>query len=155
MDRQKLIANNKKARHDYFFEETYEAGLVLTGCEIKSVRGGGVNLKDSYAKIEKGEVWVHNMHISPYEQGNRYNSDPLRPKKLLLNKVEIRKMEQAVTVKGLTLIPVQLYIDRRGRAKLELAVARGKKLFDKRADIAKKDAARDIDRNMKNRGREE
>ena len=155
MDRQKLIANNKKARHDYFFEETYEAGLVLTGCEIKSVRGGGVNLKDSYAKIEKGEVWVHNMHISPYEQGNRYNSDPLRPKKLLLNKVEIRKMEQAVTVKGLTLIPVQLYIDRRGRAKLELAVARGKKLFDKRADIATKDAARDIDRNMKNRGREE
>ncbi|MBR0113558.1 MAG: SsrA-binding protein SmpB, partial [Firmicutes bacterium] len=97
----KLISNNKKAYHDYFFEDTYEAGIVLTGCEIKSVRAGGVNLRDSFAKVEKGEIWVYNMHISPYEQGNRYNPDPMRPKKLLLNRQEIRRMEQAVTQKGL------------------------------------------------------
>lgn len=155
MGQRKLIANNKKAHHDYFFEETYEAGLVLTGCEIKSIRGGGVNLKDSFAKVEKGEVWVYNMHISPYEQGNRFNADPLRPKKLLLNKQEIRKMDQAVARDGLTLVPVQLYINQRGMAKLEMAIARGKKLYDKRADIAKKDAARDMDRTMKSRGRDQ
>lgn len=152
---EKLIANNKKARHDYFFEDTYEAGIVLTGTEIKSVRAGGVNLRDSFAKVEKGEIWVYNMHISPYEQGNRYNPDPMRPKKLLLNRQEIRRMEQAVTQKGLTLVPVKLYLNNRGRAKLQLAVARGKKLYDKRADLAKKDAARDMDRSRKNRGRDE
>ncbi|MBQ1524039.1 MAG: SsrA-binding protein SmpB [Firmicutes bacterium] len=151
----KLISNNKKAYHDYFFEDTYEAGIVLTGCEIKSVRAGGVNLRDSFAKVEKGEIWVYNMHISPYEQGNRYNPDPMRPKKLLLNRQEIRRMEQAVTQKGLTLVPVKLYLNNRGRAKLQLAVARGKKLYDKRADLAKKDAARDMDRSRKNRGRDE
>lgn len=151
----KLISNNKKAYHDYFFEDTYEAGIVLTGCEIKSVRSGGVNLRDSFAKVEKGEIWVYNMHISPYEQGNRYNPDPMRPKKLLLNRQEIRRMEQAVTQKGLTLVPVKLYLNNRGRAKLQLAVARGKKLYDKRADLAKKDAARDMDRSRKNRGRDE
>ncbi|MBQ1384454.1 MAG: SsrA-binding protein SmpB, partial [Firmicutes bacterium] len=149
----KLISNNKKAYHDYFFEDTYEAGIVLTGCEIKSVRAGGVNLRDSFAKVEKGEIWVYNMHISPYEQGNRYNPDPMRPKKLLLNRQEIRRMEQAVTQKVLTLVPVKLYLNNRGRAKLQLAVARGKKLYDKRADLAKKDAARDMDRSRKNRGR--
>ena len=151
----KLISNNKKAYYDYFFEDTYEAGIVLTGCEIKSVRAGGVNLRDSFAKVEKGEIWVYNMHISPYEQGNRYNPDPMRPKKLLLNRQEIRRMEQAVTQKGLTLVPVKLYLNNRGRAKLQLAVARGKKLYDKRADLAKKDAARDMDRSRKNRGRDE
>ncbi len=151
----KLISNNKKAYHDYFFEDSFEAGIVLTGCEIKSVRAGGVNLRDSFAKVEKGEVWVYNMHISPYEQGNRYNPDPLRPKKLLLNRQEIRRLEQAVTQKGLTLVPVKLYLNNRGRAKLTLAVARGKKLYDKRADLAKKDAARDMDRSRKNRGRDE
>ena len=151
----KLISNNKKAYHDYFFEDTYEAGIVLTGCEIKSLRAGGVNLRDSFAKVEKGEIWVYNMHISPYEQGNRYNPDPMRPKKLLLNRQEIRRMEQAVTQKGLTLVPVKLYLNNRGRAKLQLAVARGKKLYDKRADLAKKDAARDMDRSRKNRGRDE
>ncbi len=151
----KLVSNNKKAYHDYFFDDTYEAGLVLTGCEIKSVRAGGVNLRDSFAKVVKGEVWVYNMHISPYEQGNRYNPDPLRPKKLLLNRLEIRRLEQAVTQKGLTLVPVKLYLNNRGRAKLTLAVARGKKLYDKRADLAKKDAARDMDRSRKNRGRDE
>ncbi len=151
----KLISNNKKAYHDYFFEDSFEAGIVLTGCEIKSVRAGGVNLRDSFAKVEKGEVWVYNMHISPYEQGNRYNPDPMRPKKLLLNRQEIRRMETAVTQKGLTLVPVKLYLNNRGRAKLQLAVARGKKLYDKRADLAKKDAARDMDRSRKNRGRDE
>lgn len=146
----KILAQNRKARHDYFFEETYEAGIVLTGTEIKSVRAGGVNLRDSFAKIDDGEVWVYNMHISPYEQGNRYNSDPLRPKKLLLNKKEIRKLNSFTMQDGLTLIPVEIYLVR-GRAKMELAVARGKKNYDKRADIAKRDAGRDIDRAMKSR----
>ena len=144
----KILSQNRKARHDYFFEETYEAGIVLTGTEIKSVRAGGVNLRDSFAKVENGEVWVYNMHISPYEQGNRYNSDPLRPKKLLLNKKEIRKLIGFTQQDGLTLIPVEIYLVR-GRAKMELAVARGKKLYDKRQDIAKRDAGRDMERSMK------
>lgn len=146
----KLIASNKKAHHDFFIEEVYEAGIALTGTEIKSVRSGGVNLKDSFAKVHDGEVFVYNMHISPYEQGNRYNSEPLRAKKLLLHKKEIRKLDQAITRDGLTLIPLEVYL-LKGRAKLSLAVAKGKKLYDKREDIAKKDAARDIDRKMKSR----
>lgn len=148
---EKLIANNKKARHDYFFEDTYEAGIVLTGTEIKSVRAGGVNLRDSYAKVEKGEVFVYNMNIAPYEKGNRYNTDPMRPKKLLLHKGEIRRMDNAVMQDGLTLVPSKVYLNHKGLVKLELAVARGKKLYDKRADIAKKDAARSMERSMKNR----
>ncbi|MCQ2561405.1 MAG: SsrA-binding protein SmpB [Clostridia bacterium] len=148
---EKLIANNKKARHDYFFEETYEAGIVLTGTEIKSVRAGGVNLRDSYAKVEKGEVHVYGMNISPYEKGNRYNTDPLRPKKLLLHKGEIRRLDENVSKDGLTLVPVKVYINNKGLVKMELAVARGKKLYDKRADIAKRDAGRDMERSMKNR----
>lgn len=149
----KLLANNKKARHDYFLDEIFEAGLVLTGTEIKSVRNGGVNLRDSFARIEGGEVWVYNMHISPYEKGNRYNTEPLRPKKLLLNKQEIRKLLAETTQKGLTLIPVQVYMNHKGLVKLELAVARGKKLYDKRADIAKRDADRDMDRITKGKVR--
>jgi SsrA-binding protein len=149
----KLLANNKKARHDYFLDEIFEAGLVLTGTEIKSVRNGGVNLRDSFARIDGGEVWVYNMHISPYEKGNRYNTDPLRPKKLLLNKQEIRKLLAETTQKGLTLIPVQVYMNHKGLVKLELAVARGKKLYDKRADIAKRDADRDMDRVTKGKVR--
>lgn len=148
---EKLIANNKKARHDYFFEETYEAGIVLTGTEIKSVRAGGVNLRDSFAKVEKGEVYVHGMNISPYEQGNRYNTDPLRPKKLLLHRGEIRMLDQNVSRDGLTLVPVKVYLNEKGLVKVELAVARGKKLYDKRADIAKRDAGRDMERSIKNR----
>ena len=151
MAERKLIENNKKARHDYFIEEQYEAGIVLTGTEIKSIRSGGVSLRDSFAKIAKGEVWVFNMHISPYEKGNRFNTDPLRPKKLLLHKKEIRKLDQAVSRQGLTLVPLDVYLDKRGRAKMTLALARGKKLYDKRDDIAKRDAARDIDRRMKNK----
>ena len=148
---EKLIENNKKARHDYFFEDTYEAGVVLTGTEIKSVRSGGVSLRDSYAKVVKGEVFVYNMNIAPYENGNRYNTDPLRPKKLLLHKGEIRRLESAVMQDGLTLVPSKVYLNQKGLIKMELAVARGKKLYDKRADIAKKDAARNMERSMKNR----
>lgn len=138
----KLVANNKKARHDYFIEEVYEAGIVLTGTEIKSVRAGKVSIKESYAKIENGEMIVYGMNISPYEQGNRFNVDPLRPRKLLLHKQEIRKLIGYTTLKGLTLVPLTVYINEDGRAKMEIAVARGKKLYDKRDDIAKRDAER-------------
>lgn len=147
----KMVANNKKARHDYFIEETYEAGIVLTGTEIKSVRAGKVSIKESYAKIENGEMIVYGMNISPYEQGNRFNVDPLRPRKLLLHKQEIRKLIGYTTIKGLTLIPLNMYINEDGRAKMLLAVARGKKNYDKRDDMAKKDAARKIDQAMKQR----
>ena len=145
----KLVANNKKAYHDYFIEETYEAGIVLTGTEIKSVRQGRVSIKESYAKIEKGELILYGMNISPYEQGNRYNVDPLRPRKLLLHKQEIRKLIGYTTMKGLTLVPLKMYINEEGRAKVEIAVARGKKNYDKRDDIAKRDAKRDMDRKMR------
>ena len=147
----KIAANNKKARHDYFIEEEYEAGIVLTGTEIKSIRAGGLSLRDSFAKVENGEVLVYNMHISPYDKGNRYNADPMRAKKLLLHKKEIRKLIGYISREGLTLVPLEVYLDEHGRAKLKLAVARGKKLFDMREDIAKRDAARDIDRRIKNR----
>lgn len=147
----KMVANNKKARHDYFIEEIYEAGIVLTGTEIKSVRAGKVSIKESYAKIENGEMIVYGMNISPYEQGNRFNVDPLRPRKLLLHKQEIRKLIGYTTIKGLTLIPLNMYINEDGRAKMQLAVARGKKNYDKRDDLAKKDAARKIDQAMKQR----
>ena len=147
----KLVANNKKAYHDYFIEETYEAGIVLTGTEIKSVRQGKVSIKESYAKIENGEMFLYGMNISPYEQGNRYNVEPLRPRKLLLHKQEIRKLIGYTTIKGLTLVPLKMYINEEGRAKVELAVARGKKNYDKRDDIEKRDAKRDMDRKLKER----
>ena len=147
----KLVANNKKAYHDYFIEETYEAGIVLTGTEIKSVRQGKVSIKESYAKIENSEMILYGMNISPYEQGNRYNVEPLRPRKLLLHKQEIRKLIGYTTIKGLTLVPLKMYINEEGRAKVEIAVARGKKNYDTRDDIAKRDAKRDMDRKMKER----
>lgn len=146
-----LVANNKKARHDYFIDEVYEAGIVLTGTEIKSIRNGKASIKESYAKIEKGEMILYGMNISPYEQGNRFNVDPLRPRKLLLHKQEIRKLIGLTTLKGLTLVPLQMYINEEGRAKIEIAVARGKKNYDKRDDMAKKDAARKMDQAMKQR----
>lgn len=149
MRQRKLIANNKKARHEYFIEEVYEAGIVLTGTEIKSIRQGKVNLRDSFAKVENAEMMVYNMHISPYEQGNRFNVDPLRPRKLLLHKQEIRKLIGYITLKGLTLIPLNLYLDEKGRAKMEIGVAKGKKLYDKREDTAKRDADRKIQQEMK------
>ena len=138
----KLVANNKKARHDYFLEDKYEAGIVLTGTEIKSLRLGKCSIKEGYCKIEKGEMFIYGMNISPYEQGNIFNTDPLRPKKLLLHKKEIWKMEQALKLQGLTIVPLQVYINEDGRAKMEIAVAKGKKNYDKRDDIAKRDAKR-------------
>ena len=147
----KIIANNKKARHDYFIEETYEAGIVLTGTEIKSARLGKVSIKESYARIEKEEMMIYGMNISPYEQGNRFNVDPLRPRKLLLHKREIRKLIGATKLKGLTLVPLNMYINEAGLAKLEIALARGKKNYDKRDAIAKRDASRNMERAMKQR----
>ena len=146
-----MIANNKKARHDYFIEETYEAGIVLTGTEIKSARLGKVSIKESYARIEREEMMIYGMNISPYEQGNRFNVDPLRPRKLLLHKREIRKLIGATKLKGLTLVPLTMYINEAGLAKLEIALARGKKNYDKRDAIAKRDASRNMERAMKQR----
>ncbi len=147
----KLVANNKKARHDYFIEETIEAGIVLTGTEIKSVRAGKVSIKESYCKVVNGELLILGMSISPYEQGNRYNVDSLRPRKLLLHKREIMKLTGYITKKGLTVVPLTMYINEQGKAKIEIAVARGKKNYDKRETIAKRDAERDMERAMRRR----
>jgi SsrA-binding protein len=144
----KVAAQNKKARNDYFIEQVFEAGIVLSGTEVKSIRQGKVNLKDSYASIEDGEVILHGMHISPYEQGNIFNKDPVRDRKLLMHKYEITKLIGYTQEKGLSLIPLRIYF-KRGKAKVELAVARGKKLYDKRQDIAERDAKREIDRRLK------
>jgi SsrA-binding protein len=144
----KEIAKNRRARHEYYIEQTIEAGIVLSGTEVKSIRLGKVNLKDSYATVENGEIILNNMHISPYEQGNIFNRDPMRERKLLLHKFEIKKLESMVQEKGLTIIPLKLYF-KRGKIKVELGVAKGKKLFDKRTDIAKKDAKREIERRLK------
>lgn len=147
-----LVANNKKAYHDYFIEEKYEAGIVLTGTEIKSVRSGKVSIKESYCKVTAGgEVVIHGMHIAPFEQGNRYNVEPLRDRVLLLHRREIRKISQKLAEQGLTLVPLQVYINEDGRCKVEIGIARGKKLYDKRDSIAKRDSSRRIDREMKNR----
>lgn len=135
----KPIAANRRARHDYFVEETYECGLALHGTEVKSIRQGHVNLKESYAHVKNGEIFVESMHISPYEQGNIFNTDPMRPKKLLMHKAEIRKLGQLVQRKGYTLIPLQLYL-KDGRVKMELGVCVGKHLHDKRASAAERDA---------------
>lgn len=148
----KLAANNKKAYHDYFVDETYEAGIELTGTEIKSVRAGKVSIKESFVKIKAGEALVYGMNISPYEQGNRFNVEPTRIRRLLLHKQEIRKLDQALALQGMTLIPLRMYINEDGRAKLEIGLCRGKKNYDKRDSIAKRDAKRDMERRMKNRG---
>lgn len=140
-----LISENRKARHDYHIDESIEAGIVLQGTEVKSVRGRRVNIKDSYAMVENGEVFLVNMHISPYEQANRFNHDPLRKRKLLLNKAEIRRLIGLTREKGLTLIPLKVYLSK-GRVKIELGVARGKKQYDKRQDLIAKDARREIER---------
>lgn len=141
----KTVAGNRKAFHDYFILERFEAGIALCGTEVKSIRAGGVNLKDSYCSIEKNEIFVHNMHISPYEKGNIYNRDPLRVRKLLMHKREILKLFSAVSQKGLTLIPLSLYF-RDSKLKLELGLCRGKKLYDKRDAAAEKQAKRDSER---------
>ncbi|WP_129674085.1 SsrA-binding protein SmpB [Candidatus Chloroploca sp. Khr17] len=149
-----VVADNRKARHDYAIEETFEAGIVLTGTEIKSVRAGKVNLRGSYARVFRDEVFLYEAHISPYEQsGTYFNHEPTRPRKLLLHRREIRRIDGLIRQKGMTLVPLKIYFKGR-RAKVELGVARGKKLYDKREDIAKRDAQRDIERVMKSRSRD-
>lgn len=146
----RIIANNKKARHDFFIEDSYEAGIVLTGTEIKSIRAGRVSVKESFCKIDRnGELWIHGMHISPYEQGNRFNVEPLRDRKLLLHKRELNKLIGTLKVSGLTLVPLSVYLNEDGRCKVEIGLARGKKNYDKRETIAKKDAERKIDQAIK------
>jgi len=145
---QKLVANNKKAYHDFFIDETYEAGLALHGTEVKSLRMGKCSIKESFIRIENGEVFVYGMHISPYEKGNIFNKDPLRVKKLLMHKYEINKLAGKVAEKGFTLVPLQVYF-KDGRAKIEVGLARGKKLYDKREDIAKKDQRREMEKEFK------
>lgn len=144
----KLVANNKKAYHDFFIDEKYEAGLELHGTEVKSLRMGKCSIKEGFIRIEDGEAFVYGMNVSPYEKGNIFNKDPLRPKKLLLHKYEINKLSGKIAQKGFTLVPLQVYF-KDGRAKLELGLARGKKLYDKREDIAKKDQRREVEREFK------
>lgn len=144
----RLIANNKKAYHDYFIEETYEAGIALHGTEIKSLRMGKCSIKESFVRIENEEVYIYGMHISPYEKGNIFNRDPLRVKKLLLHKSEIRKMKGKIAEKGYTLVPLKVYFNR-SLVKVEIGLAKGKKLYDKRQDIAKKDQRREAERDFK------
>ena len=144
----RLIANNKKAYHDYFIEETYEAGIALHGTEVKSLRMGKCSIKESFVRIEKEEVFIYGMHISPYEKGNIFNKDPLRVKKLLLHKGEIRKMKGKIAEKGYTLVPLRVYF-KGSLVKVEIGLAKGKKLYDKRQDIAKKDQRREAERDFK------
>ena len=144
----KIAAQNRKAYHDYFVEDKYEAGIELCGTEVKSIRAGTMNLKDSYCTVKDGELFVHSMHISPYEKGNLFNKDPLRTRKLLLHKAEILKLAGKCKEKGYTIMPLQVYF-KDGRAKMEIGLCRGKKLYDKRQDIAKKDQRREVERDFK------
>ena len=144
----KLIANNKKAFHDYFIEDTYETGIALAGTEVKSLRMGKCSIKESFIRVERGEVFIYGMHISPYEKGNIFNKDPLRVRKLLLHDYEIRKLQNQIKEKGYTLVPLQVYF-KNSLVKVEIGLARGKKLYDKRQDIAKKDQRREAQRDFK------
>lgn len=146
----KVITENRKARHDFHIEETYETGIVLAGTEVKSLRAGKANLKDSFARVDKGELYLFNAHISPYDQGNRFNHDPLRTRKLLMHKHEIRKLIGRVQEKGLTLVPLKMYF-KNGKAKVQLALAKGKKLYDKRDDMAARDAKREMEKAFRER----
>jgi SsrA-binding protein len=149
-DGKKVVAANRRARHEYDVEETVEAGIVLTGTEIKSVRNGKVQLQDSYARVQDGEVWLHHAHIAPYEQGGRFNAEAVRPRKLLLHRREIDRLLGKAQERGLTLVPLSMYL-RRGFAKVELAIARGRKLYDKREAIAAREARRDQERALSER----
>ncbi|MGQ0560651.1 MAG: SsrA-binding protein SmpB [Gemmatimonadota bacterium] len=149
-DSKQVVARNKKARHDYHIVETLEAGIVLSGPEVKSIRAGKASLAESFARVEGGEVWLHDMHVSPYDPASRWNPDPVRPRKLLLRAREIRRLIGASREKGLTLVPLDLYLSR-GYVKVTLALARGKKLFDKRATLKRKVAEREIEKAVKNR----
>ena len=149
----KTVARNKKARHDYFILESMETGIVLSGTEIKSVRAGNVNIRDGYARVENGELWLYNVHISPYEKGTYYNKDPLRQRKLLAHRGQILKLQIKIREKGLTLVPLALYHKEGKRAKVELAIAKGKQQHDKRDSIAERDAEREIGRSMRERSK--
>ncbi len=149
----KVISQNKKARHDYFIEESFEAGIALTGTEVKSIRMGKVTVNDAYCDVKSGEAFVVNMHISPYEMGNIFNVDPLRKRKLLMHKKEINKLIGYTAQQGYTLIPLKVYLNPRGLVKVEIGVAKGKKLYDKRETLAKRDADRHIQKELKNRQR--
>ena len=144
----KIVATNKKARHDFFIEDTYEAGIVLSGTEVKSIRAGKVNLRDSYAQVKDGELFLHNVHISPYEQGNIFNKDPLRSRKLLMHKAEIAKLMGLTTIKGYSLVPLSFYL-KSGKVKVQLGLARGKKLYDKRRDLKEQAVRRDVEQSAK------
>ena len=148
MDSRKLIANNKKARHDYFLEELYEAGVSLHGTEVKSLRMGKCSIKEAFVRIENGEVYIYGMHISPYEKGNIFNKDPLRPRKLLLHRAEINKLLGKTKEKGIAIVPLKVYF-KGSLVKVEIGLAKGKKLYDKRQDIAKKDQQREASRDFK------
>ena len=148
----RMVANNKKAYHDYFIEDKYEAGVALAGTEVKSIRMGKCSVKESFIKMEKGELFIYGMHITPYEKGNIFNKDPLRVKKLLLHREEIRKIERKIAEKGITLVPLQVYV-KGSLVKVEIGVAKGKKLYDKRQDIAKKDQKREAQREFKESGK--
>lgn len=150
-DRYKVVATNRKAYHDYFVEEMFEAGIVLRGTEVKSLREGRVNLQDSYASVTEGEIFLHHCHISPYSHGNIMNHDPLRARKLLLHKKEINKLLGRTQQKGLTLIPLRIYFSKRGQAKVELGLAKGKKQYDRRASIKAREAGREVERAIKER----
>lgn len=147
-DSYKLIAQNKKARHDYFIMDTYEAGIVLSGTEVKSMRMGKCSIKESFIKVNNSEVFITNMHITPYEKGNIFNKDPLRTRKLLLNRYEINKIQGAVAEKGFTIVPLKVYL-KGSLMKMEIGLAKGKKLYDKRHDIAKKDQRREAEKQFK------
>ena len=144
----KIVATNKKARHDFFIEDTYEAGIELSGTEVKSIRAGKVNLRDSYAQVKDGEMFLHNVHISPYEQGNIFNKDPLRSRKLLLHKAEITKLMGLTTIKVYSLVPLSFYL-KNGRVKVQLGLARGKKLYDKRQDLKDQAVRREVEQSAK------
>lgn len=150
---ERVVADNRKARHDYFIEDSYEAGIVLTGSEIKSIRAGQVNLRGGYVRVVNGEAWLYDVHIAPYEQSGVYfNHEPTRPRKLLLHRREISRISGQVDRQGYTLVPLRMYLSGR-RAKLEVGLARGKKLYDKRDDIARREAVRDVERALKDRVR--
>lgn len=144
----KVIATNRKAKHEYFLLESFEAGLALQGSEIKSIRAGQVSLSQAYVTVKDGEAWLMNAHIAPYDEASRFNHDPLRPRKLLLRRSEIRNLEQEIRLKGVTIVPIKIYL-KGGLAKVEISIARGKKLYDKRAAIAKRDSEREIQRQIR------
>ncbi len=146
----KVVSTNRKARHDFHIEDSFEAGIVLTGTEVKSIRNNKVNLKDSYAKVEGAELFLYNMHVSPYDPGNRFNHDPVRTRKLLMHKAEIGRLAGKIKEKGYALIPLKIYL-RQGLVKVELGLARGKKKYDKRRDIAERDRKREMERDMKDK----